>query len=69
MLRKLDIEQAYDHVNWAYLINILRSMGFGVKWCISGVRFSLLINGSPEGFFQSSRGLRQRDPCHLSSFS
>ncbi|XP_059301796.1 uncharacterized protein LOC132053699 [Lycium ferocissimum] len=25
-------------------------------------RFSVLINGNPEGFFQSSRALRQRDP-------
>ncbi|XP_075091548.1 uncharacterized protein LOC142171749 [Nicotiana tabacum] len=43
-------------------------MGFGRKWvnwirfCISTVKFSILINGAPEGFFPSERGLRQRDP-------
>ena len=43
-------------------------MGFGEKWlgwmqwCISTARLSILINGTSSSFFQSSRGLRQRNP-------
>ena len=33
-----------------------------IRYCISTVKFSVLINGSPSDFFGSSRGLRQGDP-------
>nr|CAN76350.1 hypothetical protein VITISV_025245 [Vitis vinifera] len=68
LLCKLNIEKAYDHVNWDFLFASLKKIGFGekwmlwIKWCISSARFLVLVDGAPTGFFQSSRGLRQGDP-------
>lgn len=69
ILCKLDIEKAYDHLHRGFLRKTLENIGFGGKWmkfCITTVKFSVLIDGSPSGFFSSQRGLRQGDP--LSSF-
>jgi hypothetical protein len=68
VLCKLDLDKAYDHVNWDFLLYLLSKCGFEEKlidWiapCISTVRFSILINGSPSGFFNSSCGLKHGDP-------
>ncbi|KAL6342305.1 hypothetical protein AAG906_007519 [Vitis piasezkii] len=68
ILCKLDIEKAYDNVDWSFILTVMHKMGFGekwirwIKWCISTASFSMLVNGTPTGFFQSSRGLRQGDP-------
>ena len=71
VLCKLDIEKAYDHINWSFLLKVLQKMGFGIKWvkwirwCIFTPSFSVLVNGSSTGFLKSSRGLRQGDPLSL----
>lgn len=64
MLCKLDLEKTYDHVNWVFLLYLLKRCGFGEKWrdwighCISTAWFSILINGSLPGFFSNYLGLR-----------
>jgi len=65
---KLDIEKAYDHVNWNFLMYVLKRMRFGKRWiswiryCISSTSFAILVNGLPTDFFLASRRLRQEDP-------
>ncbi|XP_047263825.1 uncharacterized protein LOC124896313 [Capsicum annuum] len=67
ILCKLDIQKAFDHLNWKYLLELLQKMGFGTKWikwikrCISIVNFSVLISRSPTGFFPSQR-FKSGDP-------
>jgi hypothetical protein len=62
MLCKLDMEKADDHIDWNFLLYLLRRCEFGKRWCswikhcILPVRFSVLINGVPSGFFGSSMG-------------
>nr|XP_016502531.1 PREDICTED: uncharacterized protein LOC107820708 [Nicotiana tabacum] len=48
---KLDIEKAYDHANWGFLLGILQKMGFGRK-LINWMKFCI----------NTVRGLRQGDP-------
>ncbi|XP_049345810.1 uncharacterized mitochondrial protein AtMg01250-like [Solanum verrucosum] len=49
-------------------------MGFAAKWirwvkfCISTVKFSVLVNRTPSGFFPSQMGLKQGDPLSLFLF-
>ena len=64
---KLDIEKAYNHVDWDALFYLMEMMGFREKWgrwmkfCVSTIQFLVLVNGSLVGFFGSTRGLRPWD--------
>ena len=71
VLCKLDIEKAYDHINWNFSLLVMQKMGFGEKWagwiswCISTATYSILINDSSMGFFHSTNGLRKGTLYHL----
>nr|GEY48812.1 hypothetical protein [Tanacetum cinerariifolium] len=64
----IDIQKAYDTVNWEFLAEVLKEVGFHqvmIKWimtCVSTTSFSVCINGDVCGYFKSGRGLRQGDP-------
>jgi hypothetical protein len=65
---KLDITKAFDSVSWAFLLEVLSHLGFGLKWrnLISNLLASsstqVLLNGVPSDHIWHRRGLRQGDP-------
>lgn len=67
-LLKLDFEKADDKVEWDFIIEIIRNMGFGPKWInwiliwLHSTKIFVLANGEPGKEIVCKRGLRQGDP-------
>jgi hypothetical protein len=65
---KLDMSKAYDRVEWGFVENMMREMGFDEKWInfimlyVSSVKCQFKVNGSCLDVVIPQRGLRQVDP-------
>jgi hypothetical protein len=70
VILKLDFEKAFDKLEHAAIIDILRHRGFGDKWLhwismiLNSGTSEVLLNGVPGQHFHCKRGARQGDPCH-----
>ncbi|WVZ76358.1 hypothetical protein U9M48_024338 [Paspalum notatum var. saurae] len=68
VLFKIDISKAFDSVSWSFLIEVMKHLGFGRRWCnllcllLSTSSTRVLVNGEPGDSFVHRRGLRQGDP-------
>ncbi|XP_019265754.1 PREDICTED: uncharacterized protein LOC109243299 [Nicotiana attenuata] len=64
IVMKLDMEKAYDRMSWEFINAVMRKFGFSEKWInmtqriLSNVWYSILLNGTRNGFFTSSQGLK-----------
>ena len=64
-MMKVDIQKAYDIIDWKYLEQMMSTLGFplkfigGVMQCVTTVSYSFLINWELTKPFEAARGLRQ----------
>ncbi|GJS68607.1 hypothetical protein Tco_0683172 [Tanacetum coccineum] len=60
---KVDIQKAYDTIDWKFLEHILHKFSFNlviIKWimaCVASSLFSIGLKGDIHGFFKGKRGL------------
>ncbi|KAK9160799.1 hypothetical protein Syun_007140 [Stephania yunnanensis] len=65
---KVDINKAYDKLEWALMLKLLKVMGFSERWvswinsCISLVSCRVIVNMEFTRKSSSSRGICQGDP-------
>ncbi|XP_075087762.1 secreted RxLR effector protein 78-like [Nicotiana tabacum] len=65
---KVDLQKAYDSVEWVYLEQVLEGLAFPdkfIKWvmaCVRIVNYTILLNGEFVEPFNAAKGMRQGDP-------
>ena len=68
MIIKIDLEKAYDRLEWSFVRILLNNIRFCqetiklIMSYISSTSTSILFNGSKMEEFKPSRGIRQGDP-------
>ena len=68
MAIKIDLENAYDHIEWSFIRDTLALFKFPkhiislIMNCVSSLSISVLFNGGALKPFLPSRGIRQGDP-------
>nr|XP_016434202.1 PREDICTED: uncharacterized protein LOC107760632 [Nicotiana tabacum] len=71
---KLDMAKTYDSMSWDFIYDVLRKFEFSDSWILiihnlfSNVWYSIIVNDTRQGFFSSSRELKQGDPLSPSLF-
>lgn len=74
IMLKLDISKVFDSVQWPFLVEVLRAMGFGARWLdwicglLSTSSTRIMVNGTPGRPIQNRIGLRQGDPISPHAF-
>ena len=64
MAIKLNMSKAYNRVDWNFLEELMRKMGFNERWinlimgCVKTVSYSVLVNGESCGMIHPTRGIR-----------
>ncbi|KAA3472577.1 reverse transcriptase [Gossypium australe] len=74
MAVKLDMSKAYDRVEWNFVKEMMKRMGFDPGWvdslikCVSIVSYSVVFNGHIGKKIRPTRGLRHGGPLSLFLF-
>lgn len=72
---QLDLQKAYDMVDWKALERIIQEMGFPnpfIRWImivVTSVSYRFNINGDYTRLMEAKRGIRQGDPISPIDFS
>lgn len=65
---KVDIAKAFDTIDWGFIFSMLQGLQipdtylYWLHACITTPSFMVGFNGTVQGYFRSTRGMRQGDP-------